>query len=55
MGQRIVGIATLIIFGTIVADLVANPKGTAAIANGVQKVWQGSLNAILGSTSAVPS
>lgn len=42
------------VVGTIIADLVIHPTGTGVVVNGVAKLWQGGLNAVLGSTSAVP-
>lgn len=52
MGQRITGIAFLMVVGAIIADLVIHPTGTGTLVNGVAKLWQGGLNATLGQTSA---
>ncbi len=40
-----------VIVAVAIADFVANPKGTAAVANGVSSVEKTALNAELGKTS----
>lgn len=51
MGQRLVGILTLIVGGAIVADLVIHPEGTKALVDGVTSFWRTGLNATLGAAS----
>lgn len=50
MGNRVFDLAGLIVFGVIVAGLVRNWQGTKVLINGVQSIWQGSLNGLLGQT-----
>lgn len=45
MGQKIAGIAVLVVFAAIVANLVRNPKGTGVIVNGISGLWRSSLQA----------
>jgi len=47
----IIGLATLIIGGVIVADILTHPAGTAAASTGVGNLWSSSLNGLLGQTS----
>jgi hypothetical protein len=49
--ERVFAVLTLIIIAVMVADLVANPKGTLAIAAAMQRLWSTSLNAELGRPS----
>lgn len=48
---RIASIAALVIGGVILADIIANPAGTAAASNGITGVEKPALNALLGKTS----
>jgi hypothetical protein len=49
--SQVIGIASLIIVGVIVADILTHPQGTAAASNAATKVWGSSLNALLGKPS----
>lgn len=40
MGQKIAGIAILIVIGVIVADLVTHPQGTGTLVNGIASIWR---------------
>lgn len=51
MGQQIIGVATLIVIGAILADLVIHPQGTSTLINGITGAWKSGLNATLGQTS----
>lgn len=42
---KILGIATLVVFGAIIADLVRNSKGTGVIVNGISGLWRSGLQA----------
>ena len=48
---RIASIASLVIIGVIIADIIANPTGTAAASAGVTGIVKPSLNALLGKSS----
>ena len=48
---RITSIAALVIGGVILADIIANPSGTAAASKGITGVETPALNALLGKTS----
>lgn len=50
-GSAIVVIISAIITGVIIADIIANPKGTQAAANGIATVSKPPLNALLGKPS----
>ena len=51
MGQRVVNLAVIIVGGVMLADAIANPKGTAALFNGLGSLWKTSVNGLLGKTS----
>ncbi len=40
MGQKLAGIAILIVFGVILADLIKNPTGTGILVNGITSIWR---------------
>jgi hypothetical protein len=40
VGQKIAGIAILIVIGVIIADLVTHPQGTGVIVNGIASIWR---------------
>jgi hypothetical protein len=42
------GLATLVVVGAIVADVLTHPKGTAVVSNGLVKLVRSSLNAASG-------
>lgn len=43
--DRILGIAVLVVFGAILADLVLHPTGTGVLINGVTGLWKSGLQA----------
>jgi hypothetical protein len=47
MGQ-VFNILVIVAAGVMLADLVANPKGTGTIINGVTSLWGTSVNGMLG-------
>jgi hypothetical protein len=51
MGNRVINLFVLAAIGVIVADLVANPKGTQTIVDGVTGLWRTSVNGMLGKPS----
>lgn len=42
---KIIGIATLVVLGAIIADLVLHPQGTGVIVNGISGLWRSGLQA----------
>lgn len=50
---RFATIVIIILFGIMLADLVANVNGTNAFFNGVGGLWATSTNAMLGKPSTV--
>lgn len=46
--NKFLDIVTLIVFGVMLADLVANPAGTDSIFKGVTGLWTTSVNGMLG-------
>lgn len=50
MVNRTFDLAGLIVGGVIVAGLVKNWQGTKVLINGIQGLWQGSINGLLGQT-----
>jgi len=44
----VLSLATLIIGGVIIADILTHPAGTAAASAGVSKLWSSSINGVLG-------
>ena len=52
MKGGLLGVLTLVIGGAIAADIVANPKGSAAGLNGLNSILKTSLNAVLGHPSS---
>jgi hypothetical protein len=50
MGAKLVNLFVIIAAGVMLADLVANPKGTAALFNGFGSIWKTSVNGMLGKT-----
>ena len=48
----LLGLAGLVIVGVIVADFVANPAGTSAIANGINSIFGTALGGLLGKPPA---
>jgi len=50
MGARIANIAVLVLLGAMLANAIANPKGTKAIFDGIGGLWKTSVNGVLGKT-----
>ena len=48
---RVASIASLIVIGVIIADVLIHPAGTAAASQGAVGVETPALNALLGTTS----
>lgn len=49
--RGILNLAVVIVGGVMLADLVANDKGTGALFNGIGSLWQMSINGLLGKSS----
>lgn len=49
--RGILNLATVIVGGVMLADLVANSAGTAVLFDGVGKLWSTSINGLLGKSS----
>lgn len=45
---RVFEIATIIVLGAMLADLVTHPDGTKAVVNGVSNIWGTSMKAVAG-------
>jgi len=45
----IISIATLIVGGVIIADILTHPAGTAAASSGISNLWSTSIGGLLGS------
>lgn len=50
--RGILNLATVIVGGVMLADLVANSAGTSALFDGVGKLWSTSINGLLGKASS---
>lgn len=48
MGAKVVNLFVIIAGGVMLADLIANPKGTTALFNGMGSIWKTSVNGMLG-------
>ena len=48
---RIAAIASLVVVGVIIADIITHPAGTAAASSGIVGVEKPALNALLGATN----
>lgn len=48
--RGILGLATVIIGGVMLADLVTHQAGTTALFNGIGSLWKTSVNGVLGQT-----
>lgn len=46
--ERILNIAVLVVLGVMLANALANPKGTKAIFDGIGNLWSTSVNGLLG-------
>jgi hypothetical protein len=51
MFRGVLALAAVIAGGVMLADLVANERGTTALFNGVGSLWKASINGMLGKTS----
>lgn len=49
--SRIVAIASLVVVGVIIADILIHPSGTAAASTGAVGIEKPALNALLGQPS----
>lgn len=49
--RGILSLATVIVGGVMLADLVANSQGTSALFSGVGSLWSMSINGLLGKSS----
>lgn len=49
--RGILNLATVIVGGVMLADLVANNQGTTALFNGIGSLWSTSINGLLGKAS----
>lgn len=47
----ILPLATLIVGGIMLANAIAHPQGTKALADGVGSLWKTSVNGLLGKTA----
>lgn len=45
MIAKLLGVATLIVLGAILANLVLHPTGTGVIINGISGLWRSGLQA----------
>ena len=48
----LLGLAGLVIVGVIIADFVANPAGTSALASGINSIFGTALSGLLGKPPA---
>lgn len=51
----ILNIAILVVIGVMLANAIANPKGTKAIFDGIGAFWSTSINGLLGKASTSKS
>lgn len=51
--MRFATVVVIILFGIMLADMVANPGGTKSFFNGVGGLWATSTNAMLGKPTKV--
>lgn len=49
--KEVLAIATLIVFGVMLANVIANPTGTKVVFDGVSSLWSTSINGLLGKTA----
>jgi len=55
MGYQIINLGALIVIGVIIANMIANAKGTTAFFNGLGGLWGTSINGLLGKPSTQTS
>lgn len=48
---KLIPVLTLIVGGVMLANAIAHPQGTKALADGVGNLWKVSVNGLLGKTS----
>jgi hypothetical protein len=54
MGYAFIQLGVLIVIGVILANMIANSKGTTAFFNGLGHLWGMSINGLLGSPTKNP-
>jgi hypothetical protein len=48
MGAKVINLFVIVAAGVILADMIANAKGTTALFNGLGGIWKTSVNGMLG-------
>lgn len=48
MGAKVINLFVIVAAGTMLADMIANPKGTSAFFTGIGSIWKTSVNGMLG-------
>ena len=51
MGANITNLLVLLVIGAMLANALANPKGTTAVFNGLGGIWKTGINGVLGKPS----
>ena len=51
MGSRVINLFVIVAGGVMLADMVANAKGTKAFFDGIGGLWKVSVNGMLGKPS----
>lgn len=51
MGAKIINLFVIVAGGVMLAEMISNPKGTAALFNGLGGLWKTSVNGMLGKSS----
>jgi hypothetical protein len=51
MGAKVINLFVIVAVGVMLADMIANPKGTTAFFNGIGDLWKTSTNGMLGKPS----
>jgi hypothetical protein len=51
MGGQVINLAVIIAVGVILADMIANVRGTNALFGGMANLWKIGVNGMLGKTS----
>ena len=51
----LLGLAGLVVVGVIIADFIANPAGTSALASGINSIFGTALSGLLGKPPAAPA
>lgn len=50
--SRFLNVLVIVIFGIMLANAIANPKGTKAVFDGVGSLWKTSVSGLLGKAPA---